>query len=102
MGSGGLNVVNMRRQIDVGGRHRLQRTAFNVANFGAHAYRFGVVVADFEFAGELDDGECRPLRNFSPCAQSMHQNNIGIADVLNADNPLMYVVEVGVEKGRVG
>ena len=32
----------------------------------------------------------------------MHQNNIGIADVLNADNPLMYVVEVGVEKGRVG
>jgi len=65
MANGGLNVVNLRRQIDVGGRHRQERTTFTVANFGASAYRFGVVVADFEFAGELDDSECRPLRNLS-------------------------------------
>lgn len=56
MANGGLNVVNIRRQIDVGSRHNDQQTTFTVANFGANAYRLGVVVADFEFAGELDDG----------------------------------------------
>ena len=67
MANGGYNVVNLRRQIDVGSRHNDQRTTFTVANFGANAYRFGRVVADFEFAGELDDGECRPLPNVNPC-----------------------------------
>ena len=59
MTGGGYNVVNLRRQVDVGGRHRYRSSVFNVGHFGAssNSFRFGKVVADFHFAGELDDSK---------------------------------------------
>lgn len=57
MSGGGYNVVNVRRQVDVGGRHIYRRSTFTVENFNAPSanYNFGRVRVGFQFAGELDD-----------------------------------------------
>ena len=88
MTGGGYNVVNYRRQIDVGGRHRRQQTTFTTANFNAPAalFRFGRVIADFEFAGELDDSACQtPFATVGPELSSDLTPTSRVANELTAD-----------------
>lgn len=56
-GAGGFDVLNILRQSNVPSRHASVTSTFAVSDFGyaPSQFNFGVVQANFQFAGELDD-----------------------------------------------